>query len=144
MPQINSIGLRLLKITPFRGKKKKTLSLFRLIPVEKRVWPDQILQQKARGFSHLARLNGNPALHWCTNWTVSKVGVGVISAFSQDGTMAFFMLKESAMQRLCAEMCQCYNEIMVKNFQKMSLSHSNCRSICVIADHKWRLNVHCP
>lgn len=111
------------------------ISLFRLIPVEKRVWPDQILQQKARGFSHLARLNGNPALHWCANWTVSKVGVGVISAFSQDGTMAFFMLKEPAMQRLRAEMCQCYNEIMVKISKKMSLSNSNCPSICVTCDH---------
>lgn len=41
--------------------------------------------------------------------------------------MAFFMLKEPAMQRLCAEMCQCYNEIMV-NFKKkkMSLSNANC------------------
>lgn len=76
---------------------------FRLIPAEKRVWPNQIIQQKVQGFSS-TEAQWDPALHWCVNWMVSSVGVGVLSVFSQGVRMAFFTLKEPARES-CLEKC---------------------------------------
>lgn len=88
------------------------------------MWPDQIIQQEAWGFSS-TEAQWNSALHWSVNWTVSKVGV-VISVFSQGVRMAFFTLIEPSLEELCWD----FTMLQWKYVINMLLSNSVLKHEC--------------